>query len=62
MFGDSEVRSEYKLTALTELPLTPKFNISRGLVIYLHGFIDDPDLFSFPELDKAFLQQGMTIE
>ncbi|KOB77218.1 putative lipase [Operophtera brumata] len=45
-------------SAAASLPLHPGFNPQQPLVIFMHGFVDDPTLFNFDHVNEAFRSKG----
>ncbi|XP_075985087.1 pancreatic triacylglycerol lipase-like [Anticarsia gemmatalis] len=52
------VKFQINLTALPTLPSTQYYKPGNGLIIYLHGFTDDPSKGSYKNINEAFLQKG----
>lgn len=58
-FFSNAFRLTYNITAAAELiPLTRGYDPHRKLIIFLHGFTDDPTKFNFKNVSDAFLSQG----
>lgn len=58
-FISDELRSSFKLGSVAEsLPNAPGYNLEQPLVIFMHGFTDDPTLFNFAAVNEAFQSKG----
>ncbi|KOB71750.1 putative lipase [Operophtera brumata] len=58
-FISDELRSSFKLGSVAEtLPKAPGYNIKQTLVIFMHGFTDDPNQFNFAAVNEAFHSKG----
>ncbi|CAB3229301.1 unnamed protein product [Arctia plantaginis] len=57
-FITKEVKIQYNLNSLTSVSSSQYFKPKDGLIIYLHGFTDDPTKDSYKNISNAFLLQG----
>lgn len=58
-FISDELQSSFKLGLMAELlPKAVGYNPEQPLVIFLHGFTDDPTLFNFAAVNEAFQSKG----
>ncbi|XP_004926042.1 pancreatic lipase-related protein 2 [Bombyx mori] len=58
-FLSQSFRVTYNITAAAELvPLTRGYNHNQNLIIFIHGFTDDPTTATANTISNAFLSQG----
>lgn len=58
-FISEELRSTFKLDTVAELLFeSPSYSPKQPLVIFFHGFTDDPTLFNFTAVNEAFQSKG----
>lgn len=58
-FISDELRSSFKLSTIAEkLFESPRYSPEQPLVIFFHGFTDDPTLFNFAAVNEAFQSKG----
>lgn len=58
-FLSDDISTTFKLGSVAELlPKLPGYDCKQPLVIFMHGFTDDPSLFNFSVVNEAFHSKG----
>lgn len=57
-FITREIKVQFNVSALSEIASSQWFKPENGLIIYMHGFTEDPHKSSYTNMHQAFLAKG----
>lgn len=59
MSGSRQIRVTFNLSnAAALIPAVPQYNPRNNLIIYMHGFTDNPTKSNFGNISEVFLARG----